>query len=127
MDPLIEAAKKSSLVNFKDIEIIFAFIPQLITLSSSLYSRLRDCISSTLENIDEDAYAYSMGQVFCDLEPYFDIYIAYTVNFSKSRKYLSKADSSIVYRQLVQVIVSCLCIKLCNTKQKLCQFYYRIQ
>lgn len=109
----MEVAKKSSLVHFKDIEIIFAFIPQLITLSSSLFSRLGESISTTLEMTNDEDNSYdgcSVGKIFCDLEPYFDIYLAYTVNFSKSRRYLSKANSSIVYRQLVQVCCFvCLC------------------
>ncbi|KAI7896665.1 Dbl homology domain-containing protein [Mucor mucedo] len=100
MDPLQAAAqKKSSLVNQKDIEIIFAFIPQLIILSTSLVQRLHETIALHDENEHNDAY---IGKVFCGLESFFDIYIAYTVNFAKSKKHLSKASSSIVYRQLVQ-------------------------
>ncbi|KAG2211188.1 hypothetical protein INT47_006307 [Mucor saturninus] len=100
MDPLQAAAqKKSSLVNQKDIEIIFAFIPQLIILSTSLVQRLHETIALHDENEHNDAY---IGKVFCSLESFFDIYIAYTVNFAKSKKHLSKASSSIVYRQLVQ-------------------------
>lgn len=102
MDPLLEIAqKKSSLVNIKDIEIIFAFIPQLIILSSLLVERLRETLT-LFENESTEAH---IGRAFCDLEPLFDIYIAYTINFSKSKKHLSKASSSIVYRQLVQVIL----------------------
>lgn len=101
MDPLLEAAqKKSPLVNLKDVEIIFSFIPQLIILSSAIVQRLHETISLHDENEHNDAY---IGKVFCDLESFFDIYIAYTVNFAKSKKHLSKASSSIVYRQLVQV------------------------
>lgn len=101
MDPLLVAAqKKSSLVNQKDIEIIFAFIPQLIILSTCLVQRLHETITLHDENEHNNA---SIGRVFCDLEPFFDIYIAYTVNFAKSKKHLSKASSNIVYRQLVQV------------------------
>lgn len=107
MDPLLEATltgqKKSPelIVNQKDIEIIFAHIPELIALSSSLVERLHDATAYlNAESAPSDA---SIGKVFCDLESYFDVYIAYTVNFSKSKKHLSKASSSIVYRQLVQV------------------------
>lgn len=101
MDPLLVAAqKKSALVNLKDIEIIFAFIPQLIVLSTSIVQRLHETISLHDENEQNDA---CIGKVFCDFESFFDIYIAYTVNFAKSKKHLLKASSSIVYRQLVQV------------------------
>lgn len=115
MDPLLDASttsfnlkKSSMLVNHKEIEVIFAYIPELIALSSILVERLKtviECFTS-----EESAAAAAapprhtrIGKIFCDLEPYFDIYILYTVNFSKSKKCLSKASSSIVYRQLVQV------------------------
>lgn len=100
MDPLLEIAqKKPSLVNLKDIEIIFAFIPQLIILSTILVHKLKE----TLTLFENGSGEPRIGQAFCELEDFFDIYIAYTVNFSKSKKHLSKASSSIVYRQLVQV------------------------
>ncbi|KAI7897997.1 Dbl homology domain-containing protein [Cokeromyces recurvatus] len=105
MDPLMHAAKrsqkKSSLVNLKDVEIIFAFIPQLIALSTILVEGLHETVTQYLED-DSKKHALCIGKIFCSLEPYFEIYIAYSVNFSKSRKYLSKASSNIVYRQLVQ-------------------------
>ncbi len=107
MDPLLEATttgqKKSALlVNQKDIEIIFAYIPELIALSSNLVERLHD--ATAYLNAEPTPSGASIGKAFCDLESYFDVYIAYTVNFSKSKKHLSKASSSIVYRQLVQVL-----------------------
>jgi hypothetical protein len=106
MDPLIEAAttgnKRSSLVNQKDVEIIFAFIPQLILLSTELVERLHETIGPCLED-ESRKDLVSIGKAFCDLESYFDVYISYSVNFSKSRKYLEKASSNMVYRQLVQV------------------------
>ncbi|CEP16682.1 hypothetical protein [Parasitella parasitica] len=102
MDPLMEAAKsQKSLVNLKDIEIIFGFIPQLIILSTALVKQLDDTITKYLED-DSQLAQVSIGRVFCDLESCFDIYISYAVNFPKSRKFLSKASSNIVYRQLVQ-------------------------
>lgn len=102
MDPLLHAAKsQKSLVNLKDIEIIFAFIPQLIILSTALVEQLHDTITPYLDD-DSQLNQVAVGKAFCNLESYFDIYIAYAVNFSKSRKYLSKASSNIVYRQLVQ-------------------------
>lgn len=102
MDPLLDAAKsQKSLVNRKDIEIIFAFIPQLIILSTTLVEQLHDTITPYLDD-DSQLNQVAVGKAFCHLESYFDIYIAYAVNFAKSRKYLSKASSNIVYRQLVQ-------------------------
>ncbi|GAN05082.1 hypothetical protein MAM1_0081c04551 [Mucor ambiguus] len=102
MDPLLHAAKsQKSLVNIKDIETIFAFIPQLIILSTALVEQLHDTITPYLDD-DSQSSQVAVGKAFCNLESYFDIYIAYAVNFSKSRKYLSKASSNIVYRQLVQ-------------------------
>ncbi|KAI8078379.1 Dbl homology domain-containing protein [Thamnidium elegans] len=103
MDPLLEVAhKKSSLVNLKDIEIIFEFIPQLIILSTILVHKLKE----TLTLFENGSSEPCIGQAFCELEDFFDIYIAYTVNFSKSKKHLSKASSNIVYRQLVQHTMS---------------------
>jgi hypothetical protein len=106
MDPLMEAAtttsKRSSLVNQKDVEIIFAFIPQLILLSTELVERLHETILPCLED-DSKRSQVSIGKIFCDLESYFEVYISYSINFAKSRKYLEKASSNIVYRQLVQV------------------------
>ncbi|KAK4512253.1 uncharacterized protein ATC70_002949 [Mucor velutinosus] len=102
MDPLLHAAKShKSLVNLKDIETIFAFIPKLIILSTALVEQLHDTITPYLDD-DSQLNQVAVGKAFCNLESYFDIYIAYAVNFSKSRKCLSKASSSIVYRQLVQ-------------------------
>jgi hypothetical protein len=96
MDPLIEAASKNQkfLVNQKDIETIFAFVPQLIAISSALIEQLKKTIA--YESI------VSIGKVFCELENYFSVYIAFTINYPKSRKYLEKASSTIAYRQLIQ-------------------------
>lgn len=103
MDPLIEAATAypRPLVNIKDIQTIFAFIPELISLSSTLIYRLKDAICTT-EN--GETQGTSLGKVFCDLENEFDIYISYAANFSKQQRCIERADRSIVYRQLVKVI-----------------------
>ncbi|KAI8884510.1 Dbl homology domain-containing protein, partial [Backusella circina FSU 941] len=96
MDPLIEAASKNQkfLVNRKDIDTIFAFVPQLIAISSALIEQLKSIIA--YESI------VSIGKAFCELEKYFGVYIAFTINYPKSRKYLEKASSTIAYRQLIQ-------------------------
>lgn len=109
MDPLFEnATQKRSLVNSKHVEIIFAHIPQLINVSSALTERLHKMIiiTSAEKLMTADTMQYDpvpIGKLFCDFENYFDVYIAYAVNYSKSRKYLNKASSNIVYRQLVKV------------------------
>jgi hypothetical protein len=106
MDPLFRAAsQKRSLVNLKDVEIIFAHIPQLISVSSAIAERLHKVIIGTPEekSTNQEGSALFIGKTFCDFENYFDVYIAYAVNFSKSRKYLNKASSNIVYHQLVKV------------------------
>ncbi|KAI8365656.1 Dbl homology domain-containing protein [Choanephora cucurbitarum] len=102
-NPLLEAAsaKKKPLVNLRDVEIIFAYIPQLIDLSTTLVERLRNTIENYLD-YDENRNQIAIGKTFCDLEKYFDIYIYYAANFVKSKKHLAKASSSIIYRQLVQ-------------------------
>lgn len=102
MDAAISGNKRSSLVDKKDIEIIFAFIPQLILLSSELVERLHETIGPCLEDVSKKNQV-SIGKAFCDLESYFDVYISYSINFAKSRKYLEKTNSNIVYCQLVQV------------------------
>jgi hypothetical protein len=105
MDPLFRAAsQKRSLVNLKDVEIIFAHIPQLISVSSAIAERLHKVIIGTPEekSTNQEGSALFIGKTFCDFENYFDVYIAYAVNFSKSRKYLNKASSNIVYHQLVK-------------------------
>lgn len=101
MDPLAEAATTypRPLVNIKDIQTIFAFIPELISLSSTLIHRLKDAICTT-EN--EETQGSIIGRVFCELEDEFDIYISYAANFSKQQRCIERADRSIVYRQLVQ-------------------------
>jgi hypothetical protein len=101
MDPLIEAAtlQPRPLVNLKDIETIFAFIPELISLSSTLVQRLNEAICTT-ENGETQGF---LGQVFCDLEDEFEIYVGYAANFVKQQRCIIRADRSIVYRQLVQV------------------------
>lgn len=106
MDPLFRAAsQKRSLVNLKDVEIIFAHIPQLISVSSAIAERLHKVIIGTPEekSTNQEGSALFIGKIFCDFENYFDVYIAYAVNFSKSRKHLNKASSNIVYHQLVKV------------------------
>jgi hypothetical protein len=101
MDPLIEAAtlQPRPLVNLRDIETIFAFIPELISLSSTLVHRLNEAICTTEDGETQG----SLGQVFCDLEDEFEIYVGYAANFSKQQRCIVRADRSIVYRQLVQV------------------------
>jgi hypothetical protein len=106
MDPLFQAAtQKGSLVNLKDVEIIFAHIPQLISLSSALAKQLHQAIISSEEKkfVIDSQHEAPIGKIFCDFENYFGVYIAYAVNYSKSKKYLTKASSNIVYRQLVKV------------------------
>lgn len=104
MDPLFNATdEKGSLVNLKDIETIFAHIPQLISLSSALAERLHQAIIVPFEDGKPADDSVPIGKIFCDFENYFDIYIAYAVNFSRSRKCLAKASSSIVYSQLLKV------------------------
>ncbi|KAI9280093.1 Dbl homology domain-containing protein [Sporodiniella umbellata] len=103
MDPLFNATiQKGSLITSKDIETIFAHIPQLISLSSSLAERLHQVIIMPFEEERPADGFVPIGKIFCDFENYFSVYIAYAVNFSRSRKCLAKASSSIVYRQLVQ-------------------------
>ncbi|CAO3694470.1 unnamed protein product [Rhizopus stolonifer] len=103
MDPLFNATvEKGSLVNLKDIETIFAHIPQLISLSSALAERLHQAIIVPFEDGKPADDSVPIGKIFCDFENYFDIYIAYAVNFSRSRKCLTKASSSIVYSQLLK-------------------------
>lgn len=107
MDPLVDAVnKKSTLVNKKNIDIIFAHIPELIMLSNALVQHL----------ISDDE---TIGKLFCEFEPYFEIYIAYAVNFSKSRKHLTQASSNITYHQLVQV--SPYINKLATSNRSLCR------
>lgn len=105
MDPLIKATNaKSALVNTKNIEVIFAYIPELIALSNSLIKRLQNTISTYLED-ETKRNDVSIGRTFCDFEPYFEIYIAYAVNYSKSRKLLTSSSSNIAYRELIQVSI----------------------
>lgn len=101
MDPLLQAANSypRPSVNLKDIQTIFLYIPELIALSSLLVHRLKDTIRTT-ENGETHG---SIGEVFCELEDHFDIYIAYAANFAKQQRCITRADRSIVYRQLVQV------------------------
>lgn len=103
MDPLLEAATAypRPLVNLRDIQTIFAFIPELISLSSTLVHRLKDALCTT-ENGETQG---SLGKVFCDLEDQFEIYINYAANFSKQQRCIQRADRSIVYRQLAQVMI----------------------
>lgn len=97
MDPLMEAttAYPRPLINIKDIHTIFAYIPELISLSSVLVYRLKDAIC-TSENV-------TFGSVFCDLEDQFEVYIKYAANFSNQQKSMTRVDRNIVYRQLMQV------------------------
>ncbi|KAI8987197.1 Dbl homology domain-containing protein [Pilobolus umbonatus] len=97
MDPLFQTLRlttKRSILNFnsKDAEIIFAFIPELISLTHSLVQDLRLAITG----------GNDVGKVFCEYGHYFEVYISYAVNFSKSRKYINKASSSLIYRQLIK-------------------------
>ncbi|EPB91945.1 hypothetical protein HMPREF1544_01239 [Mucor circinelloides 1006PhL] len=100
MDPLVLAATTypRPLVNIRDISTIFAFIPELIQLSSTLVNRLNEAICTTESGETQGC----LGKVFCDLEDHFDVYISYAANFSKQQRCIVKADRSIVYRQLVQ-------------------------
>jgi hypothetical protein len=100
MDPLVEAttAYPRPLINTKDIQTIFAYIPELISLSSVLVYRLKDCSPDNGGEIHA-----SLGRVFCDLEDQFEVYIKYAANFSNQQKSMSRVDRNIVYRQLVQV------------------------
>lgn len=111
MDPLMEAATAHPrpLVNIKDVQIIFAYIPQLIMLSTSLLRRLRDAQKSS--SLEDDLYRPpGVGKVFCDLLDQFDIYIFYAANFSRSQRCAAKAKNrNIVCRQLVQVMLLFVC------------------
>ncbi|KAI8084685.1 Dbl homology domain-containing protein [Halteromyces radiatus] len=99
MDPLIQASQQSRpIINYRDIQTIFAFIPQLISLSSTLVQRLN---SAQHDNDDDDDYDW-IGYIFSDLESSFDVYIYYAVNFEKVRKCLAKIDCDALCYQILQ-------------------------
>ncbi|KAI8371731.1 Dbl homology domain-containing protein [Radiomyces spectabilis] len=99
IDPLLEAADTRHhppLVNMRDVQTIFAYVPQLMVLSSMLVQRLHDGIRVT-----EDAPSL-VGRIFCDLEKAFEVYICYAANYRQSQKCLLKAGRNVVYRQFIQ-------------------------
>ncbi|KAI7850251.1 Dbl homology domain-containing protein [Circinella umbellata] len=93
MDPLMEAASTQPrpLVNLKDIQTIFAYIPQLIMLSTSFLRQLNEAIEKG-----------TVGNAFCEYLDQFDIYISYAANYSKAQRYASNLRNNIVCRHYVQ-------------------------
>ncbi|KAI9262389.1 Dbl homology domain-containing protein [Phascolomyces articulosus] len=93
MDPLMEAAsaQPKPFVHLKDVQTIFAYIPQLIMLSTSFLRRLHEAIE----------HGGDIGTAFCDYLDQFDVYISYAANYSKAQRYASNARN-IICRHYVQ-------------------------
>lgn len=107
MDPLKEAAtaQPRPLVNIKDVETIFAYIPELIALSSAILRRLHETVHAIESNHScRNCCSCGVGKVFCEYLNRFDIYISYAANFAKAQRCATKkANANIVCRQLMQV------------------------
>ncbi|KAI9021470.1 Dbl homology domain-containing protein [Phycomyces nitens] len=94
MDPLLKAAQATPpLLNLRLVESIFAFLPQLIVLSTNLVDWLTRCICSSDKGV---------GQVFCEMEGRLEIYIGYAANYATCQRSLAKADRSSAYRQVIE-------------------------
>ena len=93
MDPLMEAASAQPrpLVNLKDIQTIFAYIPQLIMVSTSFLRRLNEAVEKG-----------TIGSAFCEYLDQFDVYISYAANYSKAQRYAGNVRNNIVCRHYVQ-------------------------
>lgn len=104
MDPLMEAAtaQPRPLANLKDVQTIFAYIPQLIMLSTSLLRRLHSVVR---EDATRSEIYSGVGKVFCEYLPQLDIYIFYAANYAKAQRCAAKAKQNIISRQLVQVLI----------------------
>ncbi|KAI8145669.1 Dbl homology domain-containing protein [Fennellomyces sp. T-0311] len=92
MDPMMEAASAHPrpLDTLKDVQTIFAYIPQLIMLSTSFLHRLH-------EEIEKG----NVGKAFCEYLNEFDVYISYTANYSKAQRCAANVRN-IVCRHYVQ-------------------------
>lgn len=114
MDPLLDASQQPRpIINNRDIRTIFAFIPQLLLLSATLVHHLKTAIRTSDTNglgghtnandTAIEAPCDLIGRILYDLEPSFDIYIYYAVNFGKCRKCLDKIDCNSLCCQLFLV------------------------
>ncbi|KAL0079680.1 Dbl homology domain-containing protein [Phycomyces blakesleeanus] len=96
MDPLLKAAQATPpLVNLRLVESIFAYLPQLIVLSTNLVDWLTECICIC-------SSGKGVGQVFCEMEGRLEIYIGYAANYATCQRSLAKADRSSAYRQVIE-------------------------
>ncbi|KAI9498486.1 Dbl homology domain-containing protein [Zychaea mexicana] len=93
MDPLMEAASAHPrpLASFKDVQTIFAYIPQLIMLSTSFLRRLHGAVEK----------GNDIGSAFCEHLDQFDVYISYAANYSKAQRCAANVRN-IVCRHYVQ-------------------------
>ncbi|KAG0171392.1 Pleckstrin y domain-containing G member 1 [Apophysomyces sp. BC1015] len=93
MDPLMNAVR-CNLIHRREIQPIFGYIPQLILLSTALVRQFDDANKPS-----------AIGQVFCNFEDAFSVYIAYAANYARSLKCAAKANRHLVYRQAVKTAV----------------------
>lgn len=113
MDPLLNASQQPRpIINNRDIRTIFAFIPQLLLLSATLVHHLKNAIKvsdngpgghTTDMDTTIEIPCDLVGRILYGLEPSFDIYIYYAVNFGKCRKCLDKIDCNSLCCQLLLV------------------------
>ena len=92
MDPMMEAASahQRPLATLKDVQTIFAYVPQLLMLSTSLLRRLHEAIEKG-----------NVGKVFCDYQNEFEVYISYAANYAKAQRCAANVRN-IVCRHYVQ-------------------------
>ncbi|RUS25531.1 hypothetical protein BC938DRAFT_472023 [Jimgerdemannia flammicorona] len=97
MEPFIEAANTHNpLVNPADISVIFAYVSDLIDLSTKIAHRLQVVAQNWREEESR------VGQIYTDFEDDFDIYIKFAINFRASQKAIKRANNNILYRKFIQ-------------------------
>ncbi|KAI8335918.1 Dbl homology domain-containing protein [Chlamydoabsidia padenii] len=94
----------------RDLQTIFSYIPQLITLSSSLVRRWYIFIEQKTHYVEgkimvKDNNTQDIGKTFCDLEDEFKVYTYYAVHYAKAQKCMARLEQKPSYQQWMHSVL----------------------
>ncbi|KAI9305554.1 Dbl homology domain-containing protein [Cunninghamella echinulata] len=92
----------------RDLQIIFTYIPSLITLSNALIRRWRAFIEG--QSYFDNHYVtvkdnHHIGKSFCELEDEFKVYTYYAAHYGKAQRCISKMERKPNYQQWIHAVL----------------------
>ncbi|CAO3609706.1 unnamed protein product [Cunninghamella blakesleeana] len=92
----------------RDLQVIFSYMPTLITLSNSLIRRWR--VSIERQSYFDNHFVtvkdgHLIGKSFCDLEDEFKVYTYYAAHYGKAQRCISKMERKPNYQEWIHSVL----------------------